>query len=140
MSKSLITWNEGYSVGNEEIDSQHKVLVGMINKLYDAFLEAKAYEAIFEILDEMIDYTQQHFNFEHKIFEKYNYPNTEEHKEIHKQFVMKTIDFKEKISAGKKRVTYDIMLFLRDWLVQHIQGEDSKYASYFKEFGVGGFH
>ncbi len=131
--KKLINWSDAYSIGHDEVDKQHQVLVELINKLYDAFLSAKAYDMVSEILDEMIDYTQYHFGFEHEIFEIYSYPEYEEHKTVHESFVMKTIEFKQKIAAGEKTVTYDIMIFLRDWLIEHIQGEDTKYVAYFKE-------
>ncbi len=133
MIKKLINWSDVYSVGHNEVDKQHQVLVDLINRLYDAFLSAKAYDVVFEILDEMIDYTQYHFGFEHKIFEKYAYPDAAQHQEVHESFVMKTIEFKQKIAAGEKTVTYDIMIFLRDWLIKHIQEEDFKYADYFRE-------
>ena len=139
MIKTLINWSDAYSIGHEEVDKQHQVLVELINKLYDAFLSAKAYEVVSEILDEMIDYTQYHFGFEHEIFEKYSYPDYEEHKTVHESFVMKTIEFKQKIAAGEKTVTYDIMIFLRDWLIEHIQGEDTKYVAYFKEQEIDEF-
>ncbi len=131
--KKLINWSDAYSIGHDEVDKQHQVLVELINKLYDSFLSAKAYDMVSEILDEMIDYTQYHFGYEHEIFEKYSYPEYEEHKTVHESFVMKTIEFKQKIAAGEKTVTYDIMIFLRDWLIEHIQGEDTKYVDYFKE-------
>ena len=139
MIKTLINWSDAYSIGHKEVDEQHQVLVGLINKLYDAFLSAKAYDVVSEILDEMIDYTQYHFGFEHDIFEKYAYPDYEEHKTVHESFVMKTIEFKQKIAAGEKTVTYDIMIFLRDWLIEHIQGEDTKYVAYFKEQDIDEF-
>jgi hemerythrin len=31
---AMITWDASYSVGIEEIDKQHQVLIGIINKLF----------------------------------------------------------------------------------------------------------
>lgn len=38
---AIITWNEDYSVGVEEIDKQHQVLIGIINKLFSLYVEKK---------------------------------------------------------------------------------------------------
>ena len=33
----LIEWNDELSVGIQEIDEQHKVLVGLVNEMHDFF-------------------------------------------------------------------------------------------------------
>jgi len=84
----------------------------------------------------MIQYTDYHFTTEHKFFEKYNYPETEEHKKIHKSFVDKAIELKEGVDSEKVTVSYDIMNFLRQWLLEHILKEDKKFAKYFKQNNI----
>lgn len=134
--KKLINWSDAYSIGYDAIDKQHEKLVELINKLYDAFLSATAHDIINDILDSMIEYTEYHFKFEEDLFRKFGYPQHEEHAAIHGLFVAKTLDFKQKLTEGTTTVTYDIMYFLRDWLIEHIQGEDVKYVDFFKENGV----
>ncbi len=136
MGKKLIVWDDYYSVGYNLIDEQHKMLVGMINDLYDSFITGTAKEKASLILEEMIKYTDYHFTIEHKFFEKYNYPETEEHKVIHKSFVDKAIELKAGVDSGKVSVSFDIMNFLRQWLLDHILGEDKKFAAFFKEKNI----
>jgi len=38
--------------------------------------------------------------------------------------------------VNKLHITQGIMIFLRDWLVQHIREEDAKYASFMNAKGV----
>lgn len=133
MSKKLIAWDNRYSVGIEMFDNQHKKLIEMINELYAAFLSGEAHKKALEIVDEMIDYTDYHFKSEEKYFDKYKYPETEKHKAIHKSFVEKAVELKTGLENGSVTVSYDIMNFLRQWLIDHIMGEDHKYTKFFKE-------
>jgi len=133
MEKKLIIWDDYYSVGYEVIDKQHKMLVEMINELYSSFISGKAQEKAPEIVNEMIKYTDYHFKTEEKFFDKYDYPETKEHKLIHKSFVDKVVEVKEGLDSKKVTVSYDIMNFLRKWLLEHILQEDKKYQSFFKD-------
>ncbi len=136
MEKKFISWNEFYELGIEKVDEQHKKLVDMINKLYDAFMEGKAQDVTDEILHEMEQYADYHFKAEEAIFSKYNYPDKEEHISIHAEFFEKTNYYKSTHSSGEENVHYELMNFLKDWLLNHIQGEDVKYADYFKEHNI----
>lgn len=81
----------------------------------------------------MVNYTDYHFKTEEKFFDKHHYPETEKHKEIHQSFVDKTVELKEGLESGQMTVSYDIMNFLRQWLIDHILKEDKKFDAYFKE-------
>ena len=128
----LITWTDNFSVGYTEIDEQHKMLVGMINELYDAFTKGEAEEAAESIISEMIKYTDYHFKTEEKYFDKYDYSETEEHIKEHQNFVKQVTDFYNEFQKGSATVTYDIMSFLRNWLLEHIHDSDKKYSVEFK--------
>ena len=133
MKKELITWDDYYSVGYDLIDKQHKKLVEMINELYSAFISGNAQEKAPEIVNEMIKYTDYHFKTEEAFFEKYNYPEIDVHKAIHKSFVDKVLEVQEGLESKKVTVSYDIMNFLRKWLLEHILQEDKKFGSFFKD-------
>ena len=116
----------------EKVDNQHKRLVNLINQLYDAFTKAKANEVISEILQQLYDYTVYHFSTEEKMFEETNYPLKEEHIREHQEFVRKVNEFITRFKKKDQMLSYDIMLFLRDWLFDHIIESDHKYQSYCK--------
>ncbi|RLD66375.1 MAG: hemerythrin [Bacteroidetes bacterium] len=136
MGKKFITWNEFYELGIDKIDEQHKKLVDMINRLYDAFMEGKAQEITDEILDEMEQYAYYHFKTEEDIFSEYEYPDTETHLLLHTVFFEKTSLYKEEFIAGKEDIHYKLLDYLKDWLLNHIQGADVKYVEYFKKQNI----
>ena len=130
--KILIHWDSSYSIGVKVIDEQHKKLIDIINKLYSGFLNAEANKILGDILQEVYDYTKFHFDFEENLLTKNQYPKLKEHIEEHEKFVGKTKEFLEIQRKGSKVLTYEVMNFLRKWLLEHIAEEDKKYVSYLK--------
>jgi hemerythrin len=90
----LIMWTDSFSVKVTEIDTQHKKLIELINKLYDAMKVGKSKDVMGEILNNLISYTATHFKTEEKYFDLYSYPEKEIHKAGHKQFVETVTKFK----------------------------------------------
>lgn len=128
--KKLIVWGPLYEIGHKEIDDQHKKLVDLINEFYDAFLNAEANIKVIEIVQRVIDYTVYHFIAEEDLFMNIEYPNTERHLETHKTFVNKLKIFKKQLDEGSIVISYELMTFLRDWLSDHIMGEDKELVKY----------
>ncbi len=130
--KVLIRWNQTYELGHAEIDNQHKKLVDIINDFYNAFANAEAHEKIGQIINDLVNYTVFHFTSEEEIFIDSAYPEKETHLKTHKSFVDKLKDYHREIKEGNMTTTYDLMTFLRDWLVNHIMGTDKGYIMYLK--------
>jgi len=130
---AFFNWLSYYSTGNKEIDDQHKKLIELVNKSYDAFSESKPQNTIKEIVNELINYTDYHFKSEEEIIIKYNYPKTKEHIEEHQNFIKQVLSFKEQIDKKTDVFNVEIFSFLRDWVHNHIAKTDKDYAKYFKK-------
>ena len=133
---ALLSWKENYSVKVAKIDKEHQKLVGLINELHSAMMERKGKEVLGKIIDELAKYTITHFATEEKYFDKFNYPDTAAHKKEHNDFVAKVSDFQKGFDRGQIMLSMDVMNFLKDWLVNHIQGTDQKYSEYFNKHGL----
>ena len=131
-----ITWNDTFSVNVSEIDQQHKKLVGMINELGEAMKQGKGRAILGKIVDSLINYTLTHFKTEERYFDKFGYPDKENHKREHAAFVRKVSDFKEGFENGKLTVSLEVMKFLSDWLQNHIKGTDKRYSQFFNDHGL----
>jgi hemerythrin len=136
MSRSFFIWKEEYSMHIQEIDDQHKVIVELLNDLYDAFLRKEHENKTGEILSRLTDYAFMHFKLEEKYFLMFNYHEKVEHKLEHKKFVERVETFKEEFNKNKTALTYKIINFLRDWLSNHIMVSDKKYVPCFRENGL----
>ncbi len=129
----MLVWQEKYSVGNKEIDNQHKKLFGIINVLQRYVKENRGEEIIVDVIAKLISYALYHFNTEERYFDIYNYEYTEEHKKEHQIFIDKVESFKEEyvITGEKSKLSQKVLDFLNDWIVSHLLDEDAKYKYLF---------
>jgi hemerythrin len=132
----FFNWNQAYSVGIVEIDIQHKKLFDLINKLYEAMQVGQGSKQIGNVVAELIAYAGTHFSVEEKYMATHKYPDLGKHKAVHDAFVQKVLEFQRQYLSGKMAMSIDILNFLKDWLVTHIQVEDQKYAPYLKNKGM----
>lgn len=129
----LITWDSSIQIGVPLIDEQHRRLVSLINKLHGAMQNRSGSAAMSVILDELIDYTEKHFKAEERLMERAGYNKLPDHKVLHKKLVAQVVDIQHQFKQGRATVTLDLMNFLSNWLIGHIQGEDRKYVSVVKK-------
>ena len=132
----MVGWNDSFRIGISWVDDQHKVLFGLINQLYTTYGKSKSKAQLKKVLDELLDYTIYHFGNEEKVFEQIRYEGTEKHLVQHKKFIDKIKSFREEFNAGDISVALDVVHFLQDWLVTHIQRTDKAYVQTFKEHGI----
>ncbi len=133
---ALFGWNDIYSVNVVEIDRQHKKLIELMNELHNAMLKGQTKDILGRVIEELIAYTSYHFATEEKYFDQFDYPETTTHKNEHNDFIKKITDFKQDFGEGRLFLSTHIMNFLKDWLINHIQGSDKKYSSLFNEKGL----
>ncbi|MGM0508923.1 MAG: bacteriohemerythrin [Fusobacteriota bacterium] len=123
-----IPWKSKYSVKVPSIDAQHKRLVSLINQLNNAMLQKKGKEEIEEVLQELANYTVEHFEYEEELMEKNGFKRITSHKKLHKNFVKTVKDFIREFDRGEAKLSKDILDFLKDWLINHIMGSDQEYV------------
>jgi len=128
-NQDMIQWSDAYSVENKKLDSQHKKLMELINRLYSSMRMGKANDVITSVLDELVDYTVHHFADEESMMRLYKYPELEKQQSMHKELVRQVLELRDQFKNGQP-VGTRIFNFLKGWLVNHIQSEDKKYSSY----------
>jgi hemerythrin len=138
MSKLFVEWSDELSVGIEEIDEQHKILVDLINRLFEETVvhEAANTAVIEDVLHELIEYTVIHFAVEESLFRIFHYPATESHTRHHDELKAQVLDIQKKVKLGEMQVNVELLIFLKKWLEQHILYEDKLYGPFLLEQGV----
>ena len=136
-SKTLfIEWSDSLSVGVRELDDQHKELVRLVNVLYEALKAGRGREALKDILGGLVRYTKVHFATEERFFNRLGYPEKDEHIQQHRKLVDQVLEFKKKVDSGQDMISVNLLDFLKDWLINHIQVSDKKYGPFLSRRGL----
>jgi hemerythrin len=122
-----ITWKPYYSVGDNSLDTQHKVIIGLINELYAAWLANKADVDLKAIGERLTRYTMTHFQHEEQSMLEWGFPDIQNHKLLHERLRQRTVDLCTHLDLVTAR---DMLRFLKDWWCEHIQEKDKAYSPY----------
>ena len=123
----LITWKDSYSVGNANIDGQHRRLMDLVNELHEAMRTGQANSVLGAILDQLVTYTHTHFAFEERVMAVSGYPGLAEHKKQHAELAERVAGLVAEWKTGRIALSMHVSNFLRQWLDSHILGSDKKY-------------
>ena len=129
---STIEWSEAYSVDLPEVDEDHKVLLSLLNRCINITKQNTKNNELDAILDELLSYTQYHFEREEKIMEICEYPQLNKHKSTHRFFINVLAQHKMEYQRNELHAE-KLLAFLRDWLNIHILGTDKVAASFCKD-------
>lgn len=132
----LFVWSDDLSVGIQEIDEQHKVLVGLLNELHLAVSDHRGSAVCRGILDQLAEYTRVHFAVEESLMRILGYPDHENHKHEHEMLTGQVVDLQGKLDAGKVAISFELLHFLKVWLTKHINESDKRYGGYFLSRGI----
>ncbi len=134
----LLKWDEKYSVGIEVIDYQHEKLFFIANHLYDALLhhteqtsaDEAGYVILGEVLVDLVEYISYHFATEENFMIQHHYPEYEAHIKEHNVLRERTMDLFEQFGKNNDLPSIAVMMFLKDWLQNHILASDLRYAAH----------
>ena len=132
---AYMEWDESFSVGVEEIDSQHKKLIGMVCDFYEG-IKGDHNEAFGRLLSSLLEYAVYHFETEEKYMDQFGYSDTEAHKQEHRAFTEKVLDVKKRFDDGSLVLSLEITSFLRTWMAGHVRGADQSYSKCFTDNGL----
>ncbi len=125
-----IQWSRWMSVGIDDLDEDHRVLIGIVNKLYDDSNRQDA-DVVAGILDELIAYTRHHFAAEEACMARSNYPTFAAHKALHDSLTRQVENYRDGFLANREGITgEEVFLFCSDWLGMHILKEDTRFGEY----------
>jgi len=136
MVEKHFQWKPEYSVNVTEIDDQHKKFISILDDLYQAILVGKQKEKLYEVFEKLEEYMDLHFSTEENYFDKFKYEGSDEHRAEHKKLKNKVEDIKQKAKNNEDVISFELVDFLEDWLLDHLAALDKKYTKCFNEHGL----
>jgi hemerythrin len=126
-----ILWRSAMSVGNERIDADHRYLMCLINTVELSLRVGDDADTLNLALDQLSQYTLDHFAREERIQIGMRYVHHDEHKGLHRDLVFSLESLRTRIraaaSAQERQANADeLTQLLRQWLLRHILTEDMK--------------
>ena len=132
----MIEWEEKYSIGISIVDEEHKELIRIMNAAMVAKQHNDNIDEISELLKELTTYALKHFSTEEYYMVEFNYPEFQYHKGEHHDFSKKAIEYCNRVIKGDCHIANEILEYLKQWLVNHIQITDKKYVECFRKNGI----
>ncbi|MCW8935917.1 MAG: hemerythrin family protein [Gammaproteobacteria bacterium] len=121
--KRKLVWKEDeYSVGNAEMDEQHKLIFTIINELF----ANESSKSKMEVLTELIDYSNVHFSSEEDMLNDTSYAERFDHALLHDEYNKRLVYFLDHIDDIDIEEIYD---YARLWWSSHVLVEDMKYKN-----------
>ncbi len=127
-----IIWDNRFNLQIDEIDRQHRRLFDIMNRLIATEDEKASDDDIADILGAMTNYLGYHFDTEEQMMLDHGYPELESHREEHQTFVTQTAYFIATYREGGASLKSDILLFLKEWLVEHIVKTDGAFGDFLR--------
>ena len=127
-----VVWKEEMSVGVAQLDDDHKGLISILNRLGEALHdEAETRAALTLGFRALSQFMRVHFAREEHAMRAADYPGLDAHHPQHVDFIEEMTDMAARFEAGgDEDILEDLVLYLRDWLINHIMVEDMAYKPF----------
>jgi hemerythrin len=133
---TLLTWNHACSTGVKAMDDQHGVLLDTLNELRLALAHGRGRDEIGEGLNRLIELTRLHFASEERLLEQQGYPGTAEHRSAHQRLLVQIEEAAHRAQHSDELHMHSLLLFLRDWYMNHVENLDHQYGAWLNERGI----
>ena len=132
--QEMYEWDSSLETGNEKIDGQHKQLIAELNGLIEAFQQGKGKDEISKTMEFVSGYALMHFTMEEELMTEFGYSEYLMHKRYHDEFKVVLGGLIERmVDEGPSEDLIDIVIStIREWLINHIKGDDFRMATYIK--------
>lgn len=134
----VLVWRQDISVGDDQIDDDHKGLIAIINAAEDVINGSGSRRDLEKVLERLERYTREHFAREEELQRQVGYPFHEAHVLEHKNLIRTLAEIRSQVSDAKDAYSYENVLqglvdLLEDWLMNHVMLHDLRMRSFVGE-------
>ncbi len=125
MSTRLTQWTKNLKTGHPNIDEQHQGLFKKFDELIAATLQDEGIEEVKSLISFLTEYTDEHFLYEIKYYQRKNYPEISSHRQEHEVFIQNLREIKRAYHNDKDGMDpKKLNELLGQWFRGHILEKD----------------
>lgn len=124
----MISWKPEFETGIATIDAQHQGLFKAMGELQSVLEKSEDREQIQHCLRFLLLYCEIHMQEEELLFRTAGIPGVAEHAMEHRALIDAAYDLNYRWTEGEPGLLPELLNFLRNRLVKHIQDADRKMA------------
>jgi hemerythrin len=129
VNMKALVWDQVLSVGNDEIDHDHRILVDLFNLLGRSVNEGAARAYVGAVLEELINCTAWHFSHEERLMLKHGYEGFEDHRQEHRELIETVRKLQQEYRQGGTLEEREFEILER-WLTEHILVSDMAFGAF----------
>jgi len=123
----IFFWDDRYSIGYTKIDTHHKRLTELLNKVYDYFVWEFPLTKVEHALEELAEYAAYHFACEEQWIAQTPYQQSDLHKKEQGEFYIRLNEIEKTLSKMGMVSSLAPLLDLINCFMQHIAVTDHSY-------------
>jgi hemerythrin len=132
MNAPIIEWSPQFEVGIRFMDGQHRQMLDLVNRVIEGADRGMSLEDLVAVLRDLVRLTEHHFHAEETRMAELG-ADAEAHRGEHRDLIESLRFFTDRLDADK---VGKCSVFLRDWLLRHIESTDRPFAAFLRERGV----
>lgn len=125
-----VIWSESFSVGEENIDDDHRCLIAQLNAIYLAIREGFDEDTIRGLMGQLADDELDHLNYEIAVLRRHDYPLVAEHEAAHNTIIVELSALKNHAKEYSLAELIRIAMAAKAAMLRHLISEDGRYKSY----------
>lgn len=130
---TLLEWRDGFRVGIDEVDHEHRALIDLINAAHDPGARGEALEAA---LGEIHALITAHFALEEKDMRERRYPALPDHKADHERLLDDIRDIMDDAMGAPGPMDAELGTRLAEWFSVHFRTHDAALHGYLAAHGA----
>lgn len=132
----LVTWTHASIVDVQSMDNEHAIIMDVMNELRLALVQGAKRGQANELLNKLIEVTGMHFWNEEQLMERHGFPGLAEHRSEHHRLLAQLAESAHRVQQGEAVHMTDLLCFLHDWFIDHVEALDKLYGLWMNQHGV----
>ena len=135
----MMDWVSEFSVGNNNLDDDHREIFELINDFryhsmadFDYEISDSDAEYLDLLIEDLIKYCNRHFVQEEAYMRQINYPDLNQHLSTHVEMKERLADLHSQLQKGDTKLVKEVSDYLNYWWSEHILKEDMAYHDFAK--------